>query len=113
MHTDEEQNKPALGRNAKKGEQVAFNKIRATRMELYWDESGEVYPISTHSSTFSLIRNEYIPVGYALVHPTSWDRKEAGRVLLEHYIKDKERIISDSQKELDALKRSLVRLEAE
>jgi hypothetical protein len=106
VHTDEKENKPA-------GKQVAWNKIRATRMELYWDESGEVHPISTHSETFALIRSEYIPIGYALVHPTKWSRKEAGRVLLEYYIKDKERIIEDSTKELEALRRSLSRLEAE
>lgn len=84
------------------GKQVAVNTTIHYTMELFESEDGVFQPI-IRSERSSLIKGEYLPVGRIFVFPKKWGRKEGARILLEHLIKDDERIISSTQHRLERL----------
>jgi hypothetical protein len=52
---------------------------------------------------FTLIRGEYIPIGNRFQYPRNWGKRKGATILLEHRIADKERVLADTQRELEKL----------
>ena len=110
MHTNEE-NRPALGRKAVKGQQIAWNKAPHSTCELFENKEGDYYPVCQQIDTPGLIRGEYIPIGSRLQYPTKWGRKKAAKHLLEFKIADAKKTLENTQRELDKLQRCLSEVE--
>ena len=106
MHTNEE-NKPALGRKAGPGEQIANNRVMHGNIQLYENEAGEYYPVVEWDEVPKIIRGEYYPIGNKIQFPKKWGRKAGATILLEHKITDIKRTISDAETELAKLERCL------
>lgn len=106
MHTEKEQSK-ALGRKAKPGEQIAYNKAMHCNMQLFENAEGEYYPVVDRMEQATLVRGEYHPIGNRFHYPKVWGRKYAATTLLEHKIKVQQDIISTAQAELSKLQRCL------
>ena len=102
MHTNEE-NKPALGRKAKPGEQIAYNRTMHGNIQLYENEQGEYYPVVEWDEQPKLVRGEYHPIGNRIQFPKLWGRRYASILLLEHKIEQNKKIIADAESELAKL----------
>jgi hypothetical protein len=110
VHTEENQNKSRPGpKNTKiqPGQQVASNRAMHCNMKLVQNEAGEYDAVVDRMDTISLIRGEYIPIGKNFHYPKVWGRKYAATKLLEHIIRDKQKIIQDAQSELEKLQRCM------
>jgi hypothetical protein len=106
VHTNEE-NKPALGRKAKPGEQIAYNRTMHGNIQLHENESGEYYPVVTWDEQPKIVRGEYHPIGNKIQFPKVWGRKYGSTILLEHKIEDIKRTILYAESELAKLERCL------
>lgn len=110
MLTEENQNKSRPGpknTKIKPGQQVASNRAMHCNMKLVQNEAGEYDAVVDRMDTISLIRGEYIPIGVNFHYPKVWGRKYAATKLLEHIIRDKQKIIQDAQYELEKLQRCM------
>lgn len=87
------------------GKQVAINRALHYTMELWEDENGEYQPI-LRGERLALIKGEYLPIGKVFIFPKKWGRKKGAEVLLEHLIKDSNKIISSTKERLDKLQRT-------
>ena len=85
------------------GEQIAYNKCEHCNIELHTNDSGEYYPVINRMDKFTLIRGEYIPIGNRFQYPRNWGKRKGATILLEHRIADKERVLADTQRELEKL----------
>lgn len=87
-----------------KGEQVADNTAWHYVIKIEQTPDGQYYtPIDAAPKKIPY-KGEYHPTGKALQFPQEWGRKKAAQLLVGKRIEDLERIISHSQKELEALK---------
>jgi hypothetical protein len=107
VHIENESDKPALGRKAKPGEQIAYNRTMHGNIQLHENEQGEYYPVVTWDEVPKLVRGEYIPIGNRIQFPKVWGRKYGSTILLEHKIEDTKRTILLAQTELAKLERCL------
>jgi hypothetical protein len=85
------------------GEQIAYNKCEHCNIELHTNDVGEYYPVINRMDKFTLIRGEYIPIGNRFQYPRNWGKRKGATILLEHRIADKERVLADTQRELEKL----------
>jgi hypothetical protein len=85
------------------GEQIAYNKCEHCNIELHTNDAGEYYPVINRMDKFTLIRGEYIPIGNRFQYPRNWGKRKGATILLEHRIADKERVLADTQRELEKL----------
>ena len=106
MHTNEE-NKPALGRKAKPGEQIAYNRTMHGNIILHENEAGEYYPVVEWDEQPKLVRGEYHPIANKIQFPKQWGRRYGATILLEHKLEQTKKIIADAEIELAKLERCL------
>ena len=103
MHTNEK----SKGRNAKPGEQIAYNRTMHGNIQLFENEQGEYYPVVDWDSVPKLVRGEYHPIANRLQFPKLWGRRYGATILLEHKIEQTKRILADAEMELAKLERCL------
>jgi hypothetical protein len=115
VHTNEKQNSEweYLGRLTPKGKQVAPNVAQHYNAELYTNESGVMYPVVVLNEATRIIRGEYHPIGYRLNFPKYWTKKTGVEYLLKHNIAEREKVLADTQTELERLKACLDKVQTE
>jgi hypothetical protein len=87
-----------------KGEQVADNMTWHYVIKLEQTPEGKYYtPIDSIPKRIPY-KGEYRPMGKALQFPQEWGRKKAAELLVRTRMEDLERILTQSQRELEALK---------
>ena len=85
------------------GEQVANNSETQYRTSLV-EKDGKYYAVTDPNPKKGTIRGEYIPYGTTLVYPKSWGMKKGSLELVEHLIKDQEKLLQSAQERLENLK---------
>ena len=85
------------------GEQVANNSELQYRTSLV-EKDGKYYAVTDSNAKKGTIRGEYIPYGTTLVYPKKWGMKKGSLELVDHLIKDQEKILKSAQERLENLK---------
>ena len=85
------------------GKQVANNTELQYRTSLV-EEDGKYYAITDPNPKKGTIRGEYIPYGTTLVYSKKWGMKKGALELVNHLIKDQERILLSTEQRLENLK---------
>lgn len=72
---------------------------------------GVLHVVSQPQFKESLKKGEYLPIGNRLVFPKKWGRKAGAKLLLDHTIADKEKILQQTIERLERLKECRSRVE--
>ena len=86
------------------GEQVANNSETQYRTTLV-EKDGKYYAVTDPNPKKGTIRGEYIPYGTTLVYPKKGGVKKGSLELVDHLIKDQEKLLESAQDRLENLKK--------